>query len=241
MADAKTLLRAQKQKKIDHPLAKYNNIGGLSCVLCNCPVKSEALWQAHLLSKRHKDALQAAEQRIQQQGTKRAGGEDGSAAKKAKGLSLDYGDDDDDGDDATAAPTAQAATESKASTGDTMATKLPEGFFDDARAEAKVRKVVPRNAKEEEWAKFQAEIEQETEVAEALIEEDMEEAMEERMRGEIAEQIVAEDRVAQWKSKFLAREKPSSKPAAQAAPAPVEDAEDDEDFDEMLGWRSKGL
>ncbi len=58
--------------------------------------------------------------------------------------------------------------------------------------------MAPRNAKEEEWDKFQADIEQEAQVysrrhvyiqaAEAMMEEDMAEAMSERARYELIEE-----------------------------------------------------
>ena len=40
-------------KRIESPLAKYNSIGQLTCVVCNQVVKSELLWNAHLSSKTH--------------------------------------------------------------------------------------------------------------------------------------------------------------------------------------------
>ena len=42
-------------KKIDSPLAKYNSIGQLVCIVCNSQVKSELLWSAHLQGRTHKE------------------------------------------------------------------------------------------------------------------------------------------------------------------------------------------
>lgn len=42
-------------KRIESPLAKYNSIGQLTCLVCNQVVKSENLWNAHLNSKTHLD------------------------------------------------------------------------------------------------------------------------------------------------------------------------------------------
>ena len=42
-------------KRIESPLAKYNPIGQLTCLVCNQVVKSENLWNAHLNSKTHLD------------------------------------------------------------------------------------------------------------------------------------------------------------------------------------------
>ncbi|KAJ8309128.1 hypothetical protein KUTeg_014002 [Tegillarca granosa] len=48
-----------KEKKIDHPLAKYNSLDQLVCVLCNCVIKSEILWTPHIQSRQHKEKYNA--------------------------------------------------------------------------------------------------------------------------------------------------------------------------------------
>ncbi|XP_005402906.1 PREDICTED: zinc finger protein 830 [Chinchilla lanigera] len=45
------------RKKIESPFAKYNRLGQLSCALCNTPVKSELLWQTHVLGKQHREKV----------------------------------------------------------------------------------------------------------------------------------------------------------------------------------------
>ncbi|XP_075068862.1 zinc finger protein 830 [Mixophyes fleayi] len=45
------------RKRIESPLAKYNNIGHLSCIVCNVQIKNELLWQAHILGKQHKEKV----------------------------------------------------------------------------------------------------------------------------------------------------------------------------------------
>nr|XP_019588141.1 PREDICTED: zinc finger protein 830 [Rhinolophus sinicus] len=45
------------RKRIDSPLARYNRLGQLSCVLCNTPVKSELLWPTHVLGKQHREKV----------------------------------------------------------------------------------------------------------------------------------------------------------------------------------------
>ncbi|ORY05606.1 hypothetical protein K493DRAFT_274842 [Basidiobolus meristosporus CBS 931.73] len=44
--------------KIDHPLAKYDSLGRLTCIVCNSTVKSERGWPVHLSSKLHKESLE---------------------------------------------------------------------------------------------------------------------------------------------------------------------------------------
>ncbi|KAL2097252.1 hypothetical protein ACEWY4_006459 [Coilia grayii] len=48
---------SDRKKRVESPFAKYNTFGHLSCVLCSVPVKSEILWQAHVLGKHHKDKV----------------------------------------------------------------------------------------------------------------------------------------------------------------------------------------
>ncbi|XP_066547103.1 zinc finger protein 830 [Amia ocellicauda] len=48
---------ADKKKRIEAPFAKYNSLGHLRCVLCNTPVKSELLWQTHVLGSGHKEKV----------------------------------------------------------------------------------------------------------------------------------------------------------------------------------------
>lgn len=51
----KGLAERKEQTKINSPLARYNALGQLSCQLCKVPVKSEALWEAHIQTKQHKE------------------------------------------------------------------------------------------------------------------------------------------------------------------------------------------
>lgn len=46
-----------KKKRVESPYAKYNSLGHLSCVLCSVQVKSELLWQTHVLGKQHKETV----------------------------------------------------------------------------------------------------------------------------------------------------------------------------------------
>jgi len=56
---AKQHERAESTAKIDSPLAKYNNLGQLICVVCKAIVKSESLWPSHCAAAGHKNNLMA--------------------------------------------------------------------------------------------------------------------------------------------------------------------------------------
>lgn len=47
-------------KKIESPLAKYNEAGQLTCVLCKSVVRSEAVWNVHINAKQHKENVEIA-------------------------------------------------------------------------------------------------------------------------------------------------------------------------------------
>ena len=52
--DPRALLRAaRKERRVTHPHASYTSTGNLLCNLCECPIKSEASWSAHLHSTGH--------------------------------------------------------------------------------------------------------------------------------------------------------------------------------------------
>lgn len=49
-----------KPVKIDNPLAKYNSVGQLMCLLCSSVVRSEHVWQVHINSKQHRENIEQA-------------------------------------------------------------------------------------------------------------------------------------------------------------------------------------
>ncbi|XP_063778816.1 zinc finger protein 830 isoform X2 [Pseudophryne corroboree] len=60
--ELRQMMRAKQRetgarKRIASPLAKYNNLGHLSCIVCSVQIKSELLWQAHVLGKQHKEKV----------------------------------------------------------------------------------------------------------------------------------------------------------------------------------------
>ncbi|CAF0979822.1 unnamed protein product [Rotaria sordida] len=68
--DTKTTLRQlmkqEKQKRIDSPLAKYTNTGQLYCALCNQQLTSETFWKAHVNGRDHKQKLTELKSNIKQ-------------------------------------------------------------------------------------------------------------------------------------------------------------------------------
>lgn len=63
--EMRRLMAERKKKdtkivKIDNPLAKYNNAGQLTCILCNSIVRSENVWTVHINSKQHRENVEKA-------------------------------------------------------------------------------------------------------------------------------------------------------------------------------------
>ncbi|CAF5133599.1 unnamed protein product, partial [Rotaria magnacalcarata] len=56
-AKLRELMKQEKQKRIDSPLAKYTNTGQLYCALCNQNLTSETFWKAHVNGRDHKQKL----------------------------------------------------------------------------------------------------------------------------------------------------------------------------------------
>ncbi|XP_078661697.1 zinc finger protein 830-like [Branchiostoma floridae x Branchiostoma belcheri] len=63
--DIRELMRKQKAerassgpKRIESPLARYNSLGQLFCVVCKVQVKNELVWPAHIAGKKHKENVE---------------------------------------------------------------------------------------------------------------------------------------------------------------------------------------
>ncbi|XP_054751454.2 zinc finger protein 830-like [Lytechinus pictus] len=333
--DLRELMRQQKAakqssvKRIESPLAKYNNLGQLICVVCNQQVKNEILWTAHIQGKKHKDnvlllktgkqvgskvvsthPVRSNAQPVPQPSTTtiKRKAEPDTTAQPVKGIlkkpriGLPYDDSSSEESDneetpqdklpadffdnpkRTSSSTSKTVTSSTSSsqvkrsndvipsglpadffdssassnnaseepsgkeeqdlTNKPMSEVLPEGFFDDPVQDAKVRKVEVRNTMEEEWEKFQKEMETQQQVSETLAEEDDEAAQTERNIDEIDEQIqcfakveTLWDKKDELKSKAEDRMKDGER---KQGGNELDESGDEAEFEEFLNWRSKG-
>uniref|UniRef100_A0A182IQX6 Zinc finger protein 830 n=1 Tax=Anopheles atroparvus TaxID=41427 RepID=A0A182IQX6_ANOAO len=132
--------------------------------------------------------------------------------------------------------------------------KLPEGFFDDPKMDAKARNQEYKDPNDEEWEKFQKEIKEATNVSMAIISEEQEESTAERQIAEIDEQIRNWSRVLDLEKKkeqvqIMKGTSTSTRSYAKIANSvdgtiklKIEDDDEDDDddeFDEFLDWRAK--
>ncbi|KAL6491033.1 hypothetical protein MHYP_G00013780 [Metynnis hypsauchen] len=77
---------AERQRRVQSPFAKYTSAGRLMCALCGEQMKSEAVWQAHVLGRGHKERVGRLKEG-QEQGQKRKKEEEEEqqgAGKRAK-------------------------------------------------------------------------------------------------------------------------------------------------------------
>ncbi|XP_067928421.1 zinc finger protein 830-like [Watersipora subatra] len=280
--DLKRLMKKiRSEGTIKHPMAKYNSLGHLTCTVCNCQVKSDRLWNPHLLSRSHKEKL--ASPQAQPSISKRIQPEvDGVSAKRHKpetaltekpksilknaraaDLTAGYSSTDsecetneqtkpdttsDKGDGRQSLPadffdTKHEDQTVRAEEDEPMDCKstgsLPEGFFDDPKADAKARNIEYIDKDEVEWERFQSEMKGEVQVSEQLQAEEEEVTTEDRHLEEIDEQL------AQWaKVNKMVKQKMTLMESKMLSveESQAETMESDEsDVDEFLDWRSKGL
>ncbi|XP_055586811.1 zinc finger protein 830 [Uranotaenia lowii] len=128
--------------------------------------------------------------------------------------------------------------------------ELPEGFFDDPKADAKARNIEYRDPNDEEWERFQKEIKEATTESMAIINEEQEESTTERQISEIDEQIRNWSRVLDLERKKdeVRRKTLHSMEAGERMVVEVkkeeagnsdEDDDDGQDFEEFPDWRAK--
>jgi len=120
--------------------------------------------------------------------------------------------------------------------------KIPEGFFDDPKLDAKARQVQYVNVEEEEWQKFQKEIAEEEVNAQEILTEDRNEATTDRQIEEIDEQIEAWKRVAELEvKKETITQIKTHGPISGGNKHSDDESSSDSDVDpeELLSWRKK--
>ncbi|XP_062563835.1 zinc finger protein 830 [Armigeres subalbatus] len=283
-------------KKVESPLAKYNEAGQLTCVLCSSVVRSEAVWKVHINSKQHKENIEQAKKlkdKVVQRTTpakppssssstqltvtspfKRPSSptpQDATSNKKIKGILKNSASEQkqslpsDFFDSGTKInrdlvnirlPISRASAAGQEDQIETESQelpeeeKLPEGFFDDPKADAKARNIEYKDPNDEEWERFQKEIKEATTESLAIINEEQEESTAERQISEIDEQIRNWSRVLSLEKKkeqVRQRTLTALEVGQRAVRIKKEEAEesdgdgeaDDAEFDEFPDWRAK--
>lgn len=118
---------------------------------------------------------------------------------------------------------------------------IPEGFFDDPKLDAKVRKVEYKDAAEEEWEKFQKAMQVESQVSQSIVEVEDEESRVDREFSELSEQ-----RLYFLRADVLRDKQSTIKEKLSTTEAPHRQSQDDNssnsdgsDYEEFFDWRAK--
>lgn len=251
------------EQKIESPLAKYNEAGQLTCILCKSVVRSAKVWIVHTNGKHHRENIELAKKLkertnnftkplkrplspIQNDDTqikKPRSILKNSNATTSKASSSNGSVPTDFFDNASVKTKPNSSNKSKLQKKEIESMEvepepsdeaLPEGFFDDPKLDAKARNIEYKDPVEEEWERYQKEIKDADHESEAIIADDQDEATTERQIDEIDEQMK------NW-SRVLTLEKKKVEVVSNLEEPMVEEdsSVSGDEFDEYFDWRSK--
>ncbi|XP_050295901.1 zinc finger protein 830 [Anthonomus grandis grandis] len=263
MKEHKKILK--EPKKIDSPLAKYNDLGQLTCILCKSIVRSDAVWTVHINAKQHKQNIEIAKKLKEKTNNfttplkrpltpplpdvpeKKIKGilknAPPTSLKTVSSTEAPIPSKEKDGTSGNNSLATKAIPQEKTvepgqnkEVNEELAGELPEGFFDDPVLDAKARNLEYKDPLEMEWEKFMKEMKVVEDESEAIIAGDQDEATADRHIEEIDEQIVLLNKVLDLEKKKDVAVELLNKLKSEPR---TEDEEIDEDIDEFLDWRQK--
>ncbi|KAI8583985.1 hypothetical protein K450DRAFT_220911 [Umbelopsis ramanniana AG] len=138
----KSRTERKSAKQVQHPLAKYDTQGRLTCLICAIPVKNEVVWPSHLSSASHKQTLAKLRQMKEAPQTTQRENKVQARTASQRDTLVGYGSDDsndDSEDEAGAQPAKRQRVEKEEEESDSdedmetdekPTSALPEGFFD---------------------------------------------------------------------------------------------------------------
>ncbi|KAK4471349.1 hypothetical protein MN116_004784 [Schistosoma mekongi] len=207
-SDIRQLIRVAKpqtQRSIEHPHARYNQLGRISCILCGIQIKSEFAWTAHILSKSHKQNESRGIHLLSKRpNTESKPGDEvvcklvkveDTVEKKTAGKNSDS--DQHNEKLSNIAYNEKICEKNPAEKKTNSQSQLPEGFFDDRYKDAKVRCVPYKDKMAEELELFQKEMIALEKHSEEIMEKESEVAVSERNLAEINEQIMKWEKIKQ--------------------------------------------
>ncbi|CAH8553738.1 unnamed protein product [Heterobilharzia americana] len=197
--------KPQAQRTIDHPHARYNQLGRLSCILCGVQIKSEFAWTAHILSKSHKQNELRGIQPLNKRPAVENKPSEEVSSKLTKVNSKTVQDESDlkiskgiqDNKLSTVVHNEKVSEKNPAEKKLESQSQLPEGFFDDRYKDAKVRCVPYKDKMSEELELFQKEMNALEKHSEEIMEKESEALVSERNLAEINEQMIKWEKIKQ--------------------------------------------
>ncbi|CAH8499470.1 unnamed protein product [Schistosoma turkestanicum] len=204
-SDIRQLIRVAKpqaQRTIDHPHARYNQLGRISCILCGVQIKSEFAWTAHILSKSHKQNELRGIQLPSKRPNTEAKLTDEVVCKLSKVEDKIKSDEENSDVNrqnklSTVISDEKICEKNPAEKKIESQSQLPEGFFDDRYKDAKVRCVPYKDKMAEELELFQKEMNALEKHSEEIMEKESEASVSERNLAEINEQIKKWEKIKQ--------------------------------------------
>lgn len=246
-SDVRQLIKVARNqvKKIDHPHARYNQLGRISCIVCGLQIKSEVAWAAHILSKTHKQN-ELREHTLPLKRSTETSSPGANKISKAENSVVLASNSKTDNSVATKRLTTNCklgeknpAEKSRESESDS---KLPEGFFDDKYQDAKVRHVPYRDKLTEEIDLFQKELVALEKESEVISERESEAMVTRRELDEIDEQLEKWKKIEGLqveKESIEAKLKSNSKQDVKVKQEPDLSDSDDVDDGELYDFRTK--
>ncbi|KAL5008104.1 hypothetical protein ScPMuIL_013685 [Solemya velum] len=267
--------KLKNDKKIEHPLAKYNSLDQLVCVLSQreilyieiinriekystwCEKKKDS--NGTLQSKKPREDKETKKSSIPSDFFESSSKKPASSSAMGKeplkkSVLAEYSSSSEDEEELELSKQSGASTSESTSKlppdffdeggavpetkSQTISDALPEGFFDDPKKDAKVRKVEYRDKMDDEWELFQRAMKEETHVSEAIMAEEDEQVTVDRNIDEI------DDQIQRWKEINDLQVKKDKIMENKPEKSEKDSLDSDEDLDEneleeFLNWRSK--
>ncbi|KAF5399168.1 Zinc finger protein [Paragonimus heterotremus] len=250
-SDVRQLIKATKNqtRKIDHPHARYNQLGRISCIVCGIQIKSELAWNAHVISKTHKQNEARDLSTVPKRLLKNPVQSSASDAKLPR-LEDQLINSNVVEDSRRIDPVTTGEKNPAEKTREVSNSKLPEGFFDDAYKDAKVRNVPYKDKLTEEVELFQKEMNALEKQSEDIMEKESEAMVTGRELDELDTQIQKWEKIQQLqeekeilelrlKEKLVrSAEQPDSEVKIKHEPTTFESDDDSEDS-ELYDFRAK--
>ncbi|KAF8565995.1 Zinc finger protein [Paragonimus westermani] len=250
-SDVRQLIKVTKNqtRKIDHPHARYNQLGRISCIICGIQIKSELTWNAHVISKTHKQNEARDPSAVPKRLLKNPVQSSASNAKLPR-LADQVISSDAVEDSQRVDPVTTGEKNPAEKTREVTDSKLPEGFFDDAYKDAKARNVPYKDKLTEEVELFQKEMNALEKQSEDIMEKETEAMVTGRELDELDTQIQKWEKIQQLQEEkdvleLRLREKliqstERSNPEVKVKQEPTTfESDDDSEDDELYDFRAK--
>ncbi|XP_030246654.1 zinc finger protein 830 [Drosophila navojoa] len=209
--------------KVDSPIAKYDSLGNLSCIICKMPIKPN-IWKVHLNSKQHKQYVVLAKRQREFENIS-------ETLNTSKRIQICLNDN----------PKIQQQSGSDQTAHVTQLNKsqvLPEKFFDHEKS---VSVCGTEQDPEAEWIKFQKEIREAATISNNIISEEQESVNIKRHLKEIDEQLENWKRFIRINDKKNKLSKKKRRDINTFSVEQESSSSEEDNVDNLSNWRTKSV